>query len=64
MVGDLRKSLDAMGALCGMESGEVRIRAFRHTYCSTRLATLQRILRPGMNATDLKAWDHVEVSRF
>ena len=64
MVGDLRKSLDAMGALCGMEPGEVRTRAFRHTYCSTRLATLQRILRPGMNATDPEAWDYVEVSRF
>ena len=64
MIRDLRKSLDAMGALCRMEPGEVRTRAFRHTYCSTRLATLQRILRPGMNATDPGAWDYVEVSRF
>ena len=29
MIGDLRKSLDAMGALCGMEPGKVRTRAFR-----------------------------------
>ena len=64
MIGDLRKSLDAMGALCGMEPREVRTRAFRHTYCSTRLATLQRILKPGMDAADPAAWDYVEVSRF
>ncbi|MEX2530805.1 MAG: tyrosine-type recombinase/integrase [Gemmatimonadota bacterium] len=64
MVGDLRKSLDQMGQLCGMEAGEVRTRAFRHTYCSARLQTVQRIIRPGMDPADEQAWDYVEVSRF
>lgn len=61
---DLRKSLDAMGHLSGMEAGEVRSRRFRHTYCSARLQTVQRILKPGWSPTDDDAWDYVEVSRF
>ncbi|HET9947572.1 MAG TPA: tyrosine-type recombinase/integrase [Longimicrobiales bacterium] len=64
MVGDLRKSLDAMGRLCGMEAGEVRTRAFRHTYCSARLQTVQRILLPGRDPADEKAWEYVEVSKW
>lgn len=65
MAGDLRKSLDTMGALCGFEAGEVRTRRFRHTYCSARLQTVQRIVRPGCDpATDPDPYEYVEVSRF
>jgi hypothetical protein len=53
-----------MGELCGLESGEVRTRAFRHTYCSARLQTVQRIVKPGKDPADDDAWDFVEVSRF
>ena len=61
---DLRKSLDAMGALCGMEPGEVRTKAFRHTHCSARLQTVQGLLKPGRAPTDPDAFEYVEVSRF
>jgi integrase len=66
MVGDLRKSLDQIGAMCGLDEGEVRTRRFRHTYCSARLQTVQRIVRPGKDpATDGEdAWEYVEVSKF
>lgn len=64
MVRDLRKSLDAMAAASGMARGEVRTRRFRHTYCSARLQTVQRILRPGMDPASPHAWEVVEVSRF
>lgn len=64
-VNDLRKSLDAVGAMCGFEGGEVRTRRFRHTYCSARLQTVQRIVKPGKDpATDPEAYEWVEVSRF
>ena len=62
---DLRKSLDAMGRLCGLEPGEVRTKAFRHTHCSARLQTVQRIVRPGCDpATDPNPYKWIEVSRF
>ena len=65
MVRDLRKSLDAIGALCGMASGVLRTRSFRHTYCSARLQTVQRIVRPGCDpARDPDPYEWVEVSRF
>jgi integrase len=64
MAGDLRKSLDTIGGLCGYEPGEVRTRQFRHTYCSARLQTVQRILKPGRDPSDPNAWEYVEVSRF
>ena len=64
MIRDLRKSLDAIGALCGMDEAEVRPHRFRHTYCSARLQTVQRILQPGRDSSDADAWDFVEVSRF
>lgn len=64
-VRDLRKSLDSMGELCGFEEGEVRTRRFRHTYCSARLQTVQRIVKPGKDpATDPDPYEWVEVSRF
>lgn len=61
---DLRKSLDEMAKLCGMELGEVRTRRFRHTYCSARLQTVQLILKPGGDPTDPDAWEHIEISKF
>jgi integrase len=64
MVRDLRKSLDEIAKLCGMEEGEVRSRRFRHTYCSARLQTVQRILKPGRDPSDPEAWEYVEVSKF
>lgn len=64
MIGDLRKSLDRIGELCELEQGAVRTRAFRHTYCSARLQTVQRILKPGREPTDPEAWEYVEVSKF
>ena len=64
MVGDLRKSLDSMGKLCGLPPREVRTRRFRHTYCSARLQTVQRILKPGREPADPDAWEYVEVSKF
>lgn len=65
MVRDLRKSLDAIGGLCGMEPGALRTRSFRHTYCSARLQTVQRVVRPGCDpATDPDPYEWVEVSRF
>lgn len=39
---DLRKQLDAIATRAGWNKGEVRTKAFRHTYCATRLQTLDR----------------------
>ncbi len=64
VVRDIRKSLDAAARLSGMEAGEVRTRRFRHTYCSARLQTVQRILKPGREPDDPDAWEYVEVARF
>jgi integrase len=65
MVGDLRKSLDAVAELCGMKEGDIRTKMFRHTYCSARLQTVQRIVKPGKDpAVDEDAYEYVEVSRF
>ena len=64
MVRDIRKSLDAMAKLSGMEAGEIRTRRFRHTYCSTRLQTVQRILKPSREPDDPDGWEYVEVARF
>jgi len=65
MVRDLRKSLDAMARLAGMNEGEVRTRRFRHTYCSARLQTVQRIVKPGKDpAHDPEPYEWIEVSRF
>ena len=64
MVRDIRKSLDTIGKLAGMEEGEVRTRRFRHTYCSARLQTVQRILKPGKDPSEPDAFEYVEVSKF
>jgi integrase len=42
MIWDLRKALDAIARSAGWEAGEIRTRVFRHTYCATRLQTLDR----------------------
>jgi len=42
MIWDLRKALDAIARSAGWEAGEIRTRMFRHTYCATRLQTLDR----------------------
>jgi integrase len=42
MVTDLRKALDAIARRAGWEDGEIRSKAFRHTYCAARLQTLDR----------------------
>lgn len=40
MITDWRKSLDAIAARAGWRPGEIRSRMLRHTYCATRLQTL------------------------
>lgn len=42
MVTDFRKALDAVAERAGWKAGEVRSKAFRHTYCAARLQTLDR----------------------
>ncbi len=42
MVTDLRKSLNAVAVLAGWKPGEIGMHMLRHTYCSTRLQTLDR----------------------
>ena len=64
VVGNLRQSLDATARLCGIDGGKLRTRPFRHTYCSARLQTVQRILKPGGDPSDENAWEYIEVSKF
>lgn len=40
MITDTRKALDAIAERVGLES--IRTKAFRHTYCATRLQTVDR----------------------
>ena len=40
MVSDFRKALDLVAERAGWRPGEVRSKAFRHTYCAARLQTL------------------------
>lgn len=40
MVSDFRKALDIVAERAGWKAGEVRSKAFRHTYCAARLQTL------------------------
>jgi integrase len=42
MVSDFRKALDAVAERAGWKAGEIRSKAFRHTYCAARLQTLDR----------------------
>lgn len=41
MVTDWRKTLDRVAERAGWADGEVRTKAFRHTYCAARLQTLE-----------------------
>jgi integrase len=59
----LRKRMATIAELCGLEPGELYTRRLRHSYCSARLQTVERIIKPGKVATDEDAWDYVEVSR-
>ena len=40
MITGWRKSLDAVAERAGWKEGEIRTKAFRHTYCAARLQTL------------------------
>lgn len=40
MIGDVRNLLDRAARRAGLEPGEIRTKAFRHTYCAARLQTL------------------------
>ena len=42
MLTDTRKILDRVGGLAGWGLNEIRTKLFRHTYCATRLQTLDR----------------------
>jgi integrase len=42
MLADVRKTLDAIARRAGWKEGEIRTKAFRHTYTATRLQTLDR----------------------
>ena len=42
MITDFRKPLDAVAKRAGWSAGEIRTKIFRHTYCATRLQTLDR----------------------
>lgn len=64
MAGDIAKSLDTIGGLCGYKPGEVRTRQFRHTCCSARLAKVQRILNPGKQPANDDAFSYVEMPKL
>jgi integrase len=40
MLTDFRKLLDAVAITAGWKEGDIRSKMFRHTYCATRLQTL------------------------
>jgi integrase len=40
MIYDPRKALDAIARRAGWKEGEIRTKAFRHTYCAARLQTV------------------------
>lgn len=40
MIKDTRRLLDTLAERIGLEKGSIRTKAFRHTYCGTRLQTL------------------------
>jgi len=42
MIDNFDKSLDAIAEKAGWKPGEIRTKAFRHTYCAARLQTLDR----------------------
>ena len=42
MIGDVRNLLDRVARRAGLEPGEIRTKAFRHTHCAARLQTLDQ----------------------
>ena len=42
MIGDVRNLLDRVARRAGIETGGIRTKAFRHTYCAARLQTLDQ----------------------
>ena len=42
MINDLRKSLDGVAQVAGFDAGDIRTKAFRHTYCAATLQLLDR----------------------
>lgn len=61
----LRAALDHFGRERGPRSVEPAPRRSRHTYCSARLQTVQRIVKPGKDpAHDPEPYEWIEVSRF
>jgi hypothetical protein len=42
MIEDFRDLLDLVAVRAGFEAGEIRTKAFRHTYCAARLQTLDQ----------------------
>lgn len=65
MIRDLRRPLDDIAKTSGWKAGEIRTKMFRHTYCSARLQTVQRVLKPGADpATDPNPFEFVPVSQF
>ena len=62
MATDFRKQLDAIVVRAGWEKGEITSKMFRHTYCSARLQTADRIIRTTPDGTEEVHW--VPVSPF
>ncbi|HSH44555.1 MAG TPA: tyrosine-type recombinase/integrase [Longimicrobiales bacterium] len=63
MIGNLQKSLDEVAKLAGVEA--LKTRALRHTYCSARLQTVSRIVRPGADPErDDNPYEWVPVAKF
>jgi integrase len=42
IIGDVRNLLDRVARRAGLDPGEIRTKAFRHTYCAARLQTLDQ----------------------
>jgi hypothetical protein len=58
MVVELRKRLVAVAERAGWKPGEIRTKAFRHTYCAARLQTLDGGRR-SRRSRWLARWDTV-----
>jgi integrase len=57
MITDFRKSLDAIASRVGWQTGDVRTKAFRHTYCATRLQTLSIVDTRWPSTRSAERWD-------
>jgi integrase len=61
MIRGIFRLLDVAAGRVGWRPGEIRVKALRHTYCTTRLRCYNRILRRGPDAADTEV--QVPVSR-